>query len=212
MNILLLDDHPIFRFGVRQLIQAHWPDSGISEAGSLAEALTTLRRAPCRLALADLNLPDCHGLEAVIQLHRAFPDLPLLVLSLNEEAAYARHALRAGASGYLTKDRAADELIAALERLAGGGRYITASLAEHLADILTGQETQSGHEMLSSQEYRVMLLLAQGTRLTDIAQTMHLSPKTVSTYRTRILEKLALANNAELTAYCLGRHLIAPPM
>lgn len=210
MKLLLVEDHPIFRIGVRQLLQNRWPDAAIGEAGTLAEALSAVRETCYDVALVDLNLPDSEGLEVVAQLHRAAPGVRLLVLSLNAEAAYAQRALQMGAAGYLAKDRAADELVAAIERIAGGGRYITATLAEQLADLLTGQRTTAAHAELSPQEYRVMIQLAEGHRIADIAGAMHLSPKTVSTYRTRILEKLALTSNAELACYCLTHQLIDP--
>lgn len=210
MKLLLLEDHPIFRFGVRQLIQNRWPDAAIDEAGTLAEALSAVRAKSFELALVDLNLPDSDGLEVLAQLRRAAPGLRLLVLSLNAETAYARRALQMGASGYLAKDRAAAELIAAIERIVAGGRYITASLAEQLADLMSGQRTAEAHAALSSQEHRVMIQLAEGRRIADIAAAMHLSPKTVSTYRSRILEKLALSSNAELARYCLVHRLIEP--
>jgi DNA-binding NarL/FixJ family response regulator len=130
MKLLLVEDHPIFRFGVRQLIAQRWPDAVIEEAGTLADALAAARKTTFDLAVVDLNLPDSEGIEVVSQLHRVVAGLRILVLSLNAEAAYAQRALQTGASGYLAKDRAADELIAAIERIAAGGRYITASLAE----------------------------------------------------------------------------------
>lgn len=208
MNVLLLEDHPIFRFGVRQLVLQHWPDAVISEAGTLAEALALVRKSEFQCALVDLNLPDSVGLEAVVQLHRLVPGMRLLVLSLNAEAAYARRALQMGAAGYLAKDRAANELHAALERITAGGRYISMDVAEQLADLATGEARDAGHASLSDQEYRVMIQLAQGARVGDIAAAMHLSPKTVSTYRSRILDKLGLASNAELARYCITQRLI----
>jgi DNA-binding NarL/FixJ family response regulator len=213
MNILLLEDHPIFRIGVRQLVARRWPEASISEAGTLADAISAVRRRRMDLAVVDLNLPDASGHEAIAHLLRAAPGLRLLVVSLNAETDYARRALQMGAAGYLAKDRAPEELLAAIERIADGGRYITASLAEQLADLVTGRRGGGAHEELSVQEYRVMVQLAEGERLTDIAERMHLSPKTVSTYRSRILDKLGLASNAELTRYCIGHRLISdlPP-
>lgn len=207
MNILLVEDHPIFRFGVRQLIQQRWPQAACGEASTLAAALTAVRQQAWALAIVDLNLPDAEGIEAVSQLRRAAPAVPLLVLSLNGEAAYAQRVLQQGASGYLAKDRASEELVSAVERVAAGGRYITASLAEHLADLVTGLSKALPHEDLSVQEYRVLLQLAAGRRVADIADGMHLSPKTVSTYRSRVLEKLGLNSNAELARYCLAHGL-----
>lgn len=209
MNLLLVEDHPIFRFGVRQLIAQRWPEATIVEAGSLAEAQQAVRQQSFDLALLDLNLPDSEGLEIVSHLQRSAPGARLLVLSLNAEVAYARRALQLGAAGYLAKDRAAGELIAAIERVLAGGRYISSALAEHLADqLVSGNRPVLPHEALSAQEYRVMLQLAGGTRVGDIADGMHLSPKTISTYRSRILEKLQVASNAELARYCLTHRLI----
>ncbi len=209
MNILLIEDHPIFRFGVRQLISGHWPEAVISEATSLTEALDLLHNSSFQIAVADLNLPDTHGLEVLTQLLRTAPAMKILVLSLNSEKAYAQRALQMGAAGYLAKAHASDELIAALERIAAGGRYITTTLAEQLADLLGGKRSDQPHDELSAQEYRVMIQLAEGLRVGDIADGMNLSPKTVSTYRSRVLEKLNLTSNAEIARYCLAHKLIA---
>jgi DNA-binding NarL/FixJ family response regulator len=207
MKILLVEDHPIFRFGVRQLLAQRWPDATIGEAASLAEGLTLARSGAWQAAVVDLNLPDAEGIEVVSQLLRAQPGLRLLVLSLNAEAAYAQRVMHLGAAGYLAKDRAGDELVAAVERILSGKRYISATLAELLADRVAGGAANP-HEALSDQEYRVMLLLAAGQRVGVIAEAMHLSPKTVSTYRTRILEKLGVEGNVELARYCLDHGLI----
>jgi len=207
MNILLIEDHPIFRFGVRQVLAQRWPDAVIGEAGSLAEAVAAVRGGDWELAVADLNLPDAEGVEVVSQLLRARSGLRLLVLSLNAESAYARRVLQLGAAGYLAKDRASDELIAAVERVRAGKRYISAALAEELAESVTGHRPAAPHEALSAQEYRVMLLIAAGKRVGDIAETMCISPKTVSTYRGRVLEKLGIEGNVELARYCIEHKL-----
>ena len=207
MRVLLVDDHPLVRAGARRLILDRWPDAQVLEAGSLAEALDA--HDGCTLAVVDLSLPDANGLEALVKLRRRAPTLPVLVLSMHAEAAYAARALQLGAAGYLPKDRAGDELVTAVQRLLAGGRYIGADLADRLADLLTGASpTQPAHASLSTQELRVALLLAQGRSVGDIAQTMFLSVKTVSTYRARALEKLGLANNAELMRYCLAQGLM----
>lgn len=207
MRVLLIDDHPLVRAGARRLIADHWPEADIVEAGTLAQALAALDG--CTLAVLDLSLPDASGLEALVKLHRRAPALPLLVLSMHAEAAYAARALQLGAAGYLPKDRAGEELVAAVQRLLAGGRYIGADLADRLADLLTGASpAQPAHASLSTQELRVALLLAQGRSVGEIAETMFLSVKTVSTYRARALEKLGLANNAELMRYCLAQGLV----
>ena len=207
MRLLLIDDHPLLRAGVRQLIVGRWPDAEVIDASDLASAV---RLAPgCRVAVLDLSLPDAHGIEALVRLRRVAPQLSILVLSMHGEEAFAARALQLGAAGYLTKDRAGEELVSALERVLAGGRYITASLASRLADMLTGTDpARAAHELLSVQELRVTLLLAQGRSVADIAATVHLSVKTVSTYRARALEKLQLASNADLTRYCLAHGLI----
>lgn len=207
MRLLLIDDHPLLRAGVRQLIVNRWPDAEVIDASDLASAM---RLAPgCRAAVLDLSLPDAHGIEALVRLRRVEPKLSVLVLSMHAEEAFAARALQMGAAGYLTKDRAGEELVTALERVLAGGRYITASLASRLADMLTGTDpARAAHELLSVQELRVALLLAQGRSVADIAATVHLSVKTVSTYRARALEKLHLTTNADLTRYCLAHGLI----
>jgi two-component system, NarL family, invasion response regulator UvrY len=207
MKVLLVDDHSIIRFGVRQLILQRWPDAQIEEARSLAAALVLARSQAWTLAVTDLSLPDAQGIECVVQLRRAAPALPLLVLSLHSEAAYATQVMRHGAMGYMTKDHAPEELVTAIERVARGERYISASMAEHMARQMFEDTGPLAHEQLAPQEYRVMLQLAAGLRIADIAQTMHLSPKTVSTYRARIMEKLNLSSNVELVRYCLTHQL-----
>ncbi len=208
MKLLLVEDHPIFRVGVRQLVQQHWPTAAIREAGTLGEAMAAIRDCDFDLAVVDLNLPDTSGIEALSQMLRVAPATKVLVLSLNSESAYAQRSIQMGAAGYLAKDRAAKELVVALERILGGGRYISPALAEQLADQVSGIRKALPHEELSAQEYRVLVQLAQGQRVGDIASSMLLSPKTVSTYRSRVLEKLLLSSNVELTRYCQTHKLI----
>lgn len=209
MRMLLVDDHPILRAGVVQLIRSRWPNAELAEAGSLAEALKHLDADGWKAIVLDLSLPDASGLEGLARLRRKAPDTPVLVLSMHAETAYAARALQGGASGYLTKDRAGQELVAALERVLAGGRYVTASMAEMLTNLLTGGAVdRPPHESLSGQEHRVLLLLAAGGSVGEVAESMHLSVKTVSTYRARILGKLELKTNADLTRYCLAHGLM----
>lgn len=208
MKLLLVEDHPIFRLGLRQLLHRRWPDAEIVETDTLAAALQAVRQDGLVAAIVDLNLPDAQGLESITQLRRAAAALPILVVSLNSETVYAKRALQLGAAGFLNKDRAADELVVALERIIAGGRYITSSLAEQIAGLAVDPPTEAPHTQLSAQEYRVMVHLAEGQRLTDIAARMHLSPKTVTTYRARIFEKLGVASNAELVRYCITQGLL----
>jgi DNA-binding NarL/FixJ family response regulator len=208
MRLLLVDDHPLMRMGVSQLVWQEWPEAVIDEAPTIAEALNCIAVARPELVVLDLSLPDAQGTEGASRLLRLLPGVPLLVLSLHAEAAIATRLIQMGAAGYLPKDRAPDELRAALRRLHEGGRYVTASMADHLLGLLSGRAPEAlPHEQLSTQEHRVMLLIAAGQTPAQIADTMHLSVKTVGSYRARILEKAGWANNTELTKYCVQHGL-----
>ena len=209
MRILIVDDHPVMRFGERQLIERHWPQATIAEAASLAEALEQVRASPWDLAVLDLSLPDTSGVEGLVQLRRAAPTTRVLMLSMHDEAAYAARALQLGAAGYLTKEHAIKELVVAIERVLNDQRYISADLAVRLADLLSAEApARRLHETLSAQEYRVMLLIAAGLSASEIAKTMHLSVKTVGTYRSRIIDKTGLAGTAEIARYCAANGLV----
>lgn len=208
MRILIIDDHPVMRFGVSQLIEQRWPDTEIGEAESLERGLTLARTEIWDIAVLDLSLPDASGLEGLAQLRRAASGLPILVLSMHAEAAFASRALQMGASGYLTKEHATTELVSAIDRVRSGGRYISSGLAEKLAGMLSGQNAPGlPHEALSPQEYRVMLLIAAGKSASEIADAMRLSVKTVGTYRARVIEKTGLGNTAEIARYCMKQGL-----
>lgn len=208
MRVLIVDDHPLMRLGVTQLVLQEWPDAHVDEAPTIAVALERIAAARPDIVTLDLSLPDAQGTEGASRLLRVLPGVPLLVLSLNAEAAYAARLMQMGASGYLPKDRAPDELRAALRRLREGGRYVTSSMADHLLALLSGKAPQAlPHEQLSTQEHRVMLLIAAGRTPAQIAEVMHLSVKTVGSYRARILEKAGWANNTELTKYCVQHGL-----
>ncbi len=208
MRLLIVDDHPLMRMGITQLVRQEWPDAQIDEAPTIAEALQRIAAARPDLVTLDLSLPDSQGTEGANRLLRVLTGVPLLVLSLNAEAAYAARLLQMGVSGYLPKDRAPEELRVALRRLSDGGRYVTSAMADHLLGLLSGKAPDAlPHEQLSAQEYRVMLLIAAGRTPAQIAETMHLSVKTVGSYRARILEKAGWANNTELTKYCVQHGL-----
>lgn len=208
MRLLIVDDHPLMRMGITQLVLQEWPEAQIDEAPTIAQALTRIAAARPDLITLDLSLPDSRGTEGASKLLRVVPDVPLLVLSLNAEAAYAARLMQMGVAGYLPKDRAPEELRIALRRLSEGGRYVTAAMADHLLALLSGKAPEAlPHEQLSAQEHRVMLLIAAGQTPAQIAETMHLSVKTVGSYRARILEKAGWANNTELTKYCVQHGL-----
>ena len=208
MNVLIVDDHPIVRLGVRQLLQSRWPEAAIIDEESLGRALVSASNVKPDIIVLDLNLGDATGLESVQRMRRACPKVPIVVLSLHDEEAFALRVLQLGAAGYLNKDRASEEIVQAVEKVMQGGRYITASLAEQLAEGMLGKAMNTApHETLSAQEYRVLLQLADGKSVSDIAEIMSLSAKTVSTYRSRILDKLGLTGNVDIAKYCLAHGL-----
>jgi DNA-binding NarL/FixJ family response regulator len=167
-----------------------------------------VRKYDYDVLVLDIAMPDGGGLEVLRQLQSLKPDLLVLILSMYSEKQYAVRALKAGAAGYLTKESAPDELVAAIRQVAGGGKYVTQALAEKLAAGLGGEPAQEPHETLSDREYQVMCLLAAGKTVSDIAVELSLSVKTVSTYRARVLDKLDLQNTAEIVRYALERGLV----
>ncbi|MBH0178569.1 MAG: response regulator transcription factor [Nitrospira sp.] len=206
---LVVDDHPIVRQGICTLLGRTLAGATVAEAASASAALTAIQREPWDLLVLDIALPDKHGLEVLKEAKLLRPTLPVLMLSLYPEREFALRALKAGAAGYLSKDRDPDELIQAVKAVLTGGRYITPSLAEQLALHMTGQRALALHEGLSDRELEVLRLLGQGKTVSGIAEKLALSVKTVSTYRTRLLEKLRLQTTAELVRYAIEAHLTA---
>lgn len=208
MRFLLVDDHSIVRVGVRQLIEREWPQAEVDEAESIADAAIAFAKRRADFVVLDLSLPDAIGIEGVRKMHRIVQDVPILVLSQNDEAVYAARVMRFGVRGYLTKDHAGTELITALRRILAGGRYVSESLSEHLLALLEGDKVDAlPHEKLSTQEFRIVELIADGRTPAQIAETMHLSVKTVGSYRARIFAKTSWTSNAELTRYCVHHGL-----
>lgn len=209
MRILVADDHPVVRKGIIHILEEDPGVETCAEAGTAAELMRRLAEGKWDVVVLDINLPDRNGLEVLRDLKAAFPRLPVLVLSVYPEEQYALMALKAGAAGYLPKDGLAEELVAALRKVASGGRYITPGVAEKLAENLVSPLEEYPHQRLSEREFQVLLGLASGKRLKDIARDMNVSVKTVSTYRARVLEKMGMENNAQLTRYAL-RHGLLP--
>ena len=199
IRVLITDDHPIVRRGLRQIV-ADEADMSVSEAGTGAEALGLIDSEEFHLVLLDLTMPGLSGLEVLNQIRVRWPQLPVLVLSAHPETEFAVRIIKAGASGYLNKHLAPEELITAIRRVLTGRKYIGPAVAELIADSL-GRDEAAPHASLSDREFQVMLLIAAGKTVSEIAQDLALSVKTVSTYRTRILEKMNLKNNAELMRY-----------
>lgn len=209
INLLLADDHHLVREGLKRIILEAPDMQVVGEAASSEEAFAIAREQPVDLALLDVSMPGPGIIETIGRLLRERPGLRILVLSVQPEDQYARRTFKAGASGYLMKDRTPEELVAAIRKVHEGGRYISASLAEKLAFTLDGENTRAPHERLSSREYQVLGLLASGKAIKEIAAQLSLSPKTVSTYRVRLLEKLELETTSELIRYAI-EHGVEP--
>lgn len=207
MRILCVDDHAIFRQGVRQILLQYDPLARIGEAANAAAALQLVREAHWDLVILDLSLPDRSGFQLLTELKQERRDLPVLVLSMHGEDEYAIRALRNGASGYLTKESAPEELIAAIQKVMRGGRYMTPALAEKIAFAYASPAAQAPHQTLSEREMEVLQLIGAGKSLKEIAARMDLSVKSVSTYRARLLEKMTMSTNAELIRYVVENNL-----
>jgi DNA-binding NarL/FixJ family response regulator len=204
IRVLIADDHPIVRQGLRQILAETGDIEVKAEASAGQEALDIIRRHPLDAVVLDLSMPGTNGLDTLKQIKEERPLLPVLVLSIHPEDQYAVRALRAGASGYLTKSSAPEALVTAIRKLAEGGRFITPSLGEKLAEsLLNPLDEKPLHETLSDREFEVFRLIAKGKTVGEAAQILFLSPKTVSTYRHRILEKTGLKTSAELIRYAV---------
>lgn len=208
IRILIVDDHAIVREGLKQILSddEHLVVEG--EAETAAEAIHLTRDKDFDLVLLDISLPDRNGLELLEALKKAHPKLSILMLSMYRETQYAVRAIKSGASGYLNKQSAPDQLVSAIKQVVTGRKYITPSVAEALAlEISVGKDTLP-HESLSNREFQTLCLLASGKPVSAIAETLSLSVKTVSMYRTRLLEKMHMKNNAELTHYAIRHGLV----
>jgi DNA-binding NarL/FixJ family response regulator len=208
IKILIADDHPIVREGLKQIIRAT-PDLVVAgEANNAQEVLDLVMLQDFHVVLLDISMPGRNGLDILKQLKGMKPGIHHLILSTHPEEQYALRALKSGASGYLTKDRVPEELINAIRKAAQGGKYISAELAEKLAFDLSGETAESPHHTLSDREYQVMCMIASGKTVKQIGQELALSIKTISTYRRRILEKMHMRTNAEITHYAIHRGLV----
>jgi DNA-binding NarL/FixJ family response regulator len=207
-RIVIADDHALIRKGLRQLIIEAKDMTVVGEAASGDELLTVLRTCSADIVVLDLSLGIRSGLDLLRHVKGVFPRLPVVILSMHPEDLFAVRALRAGASGYVEKNRAPEELLLAIRRAAAGGTYVSAQIAEKIAsDIARGGATVLPHERLSDRELQVLLLLGSGMSVTAIAHDLNLSVKTVSTHRTRVLAKTGLRNNADIVEYVLSHEL-----
>jgi two-component system, NarL family, invasion response regulator UvrY len=208
IRALIADDHAVVRQGLKQIL-GDTPEMLVAgEATNGQEVLDKVRAEPWDVVVLDISMPDRSGLDILKQLRSERPKLPVLVLSMHSEDQYAVRVLKAGASGYLTKDSAPDELVKAIRKVVSGGRYVSSFLAEKLAFEIGTDSSRLPHETLSDREFQVLRLIAGGKSVTEIAAELCLSVKTVSTYRARMLEKMNLGTTAELIHYAMQNHLI----
>jgi len=208
IKILIADDHVIVREGLKKIIADEIDMTVADEAGNGQEALEKVWAYNYDVVLLDISMPGRSGLDILKQVKSEKPELPVLILSMHPEEQYAVRVLKAGASGYLTKESAPDELITAIRKVSSGRKYVTASLAEKLAFDLGSNTEKQLHEILSDREFQVMCKIANGKTVKDIGDELSLSVKTISTYRTRILEKMKMKNNAQLTHYAIQNKLV----
>jgi two-component system invasion response regulator UvrY len=209
VKILIADDHAIVRRGLRQLLADGLPMSSFGEVPDGDQLLAALEVEPWELVLLDLSMPRRGGLEVLGELRQRYPALPVLVLSMHPEEQFAVRALRTGASGYVAKEAAPDELLDAVRKVLAGGRYVSRGLAERLVAEIDRPGARLPHERLSEREHQVLMKIATGRTVGEIAEELSLSVKTVSTYRARLLDKMSLETNADLMRYALVHKLIA---
>lgn len=209
MRILIADDHAIVRRGMKQLLLEQYPFARIGEASNVEELISEIiTHKDWDVVVCDMNMPGRSGLDAIMQIREIAPGLPVLIMSMYPEDQYALRVLKSGAAGYLTKETIHDDIVRAIETVIKGKRYITLSLAEKLAESVNSESGKPLHEVLSDREFDVFKLLASGKTITDIATQLSLSSTTVSTYRSRIMEKMKMKSNAELARYAIEARLI----
>lgn len=209
MHILITDDHAVVRRGLREILADSLEGATFAEAGNADDALRLLARQLTSILVLDINMPGRSGLDLLGDVRRLYPRLPVIILSVQAEDQYALRCLRAGAAAYINKDSAPEELAQAARKVLAGGRYVGAGLAEKLVTILDDPHGKPKHQTLSDRELEVMLMIASGVSLTEIGDRLHVSTKTVSTYRARLMEKMQMKSNAELTRYAVAHSLIA---
>jgi two-component system invasion response regulator UvrY len=209
MKILIVDDHAVVRRGLREVLADAFPGSSFGEAGDYAQALDLASQSDWNVAIVDFSLPGRSGLETLTELKRARPNLPIIIFSFNSAASIAVQCIRAGAAAYLSKNDPPEQIAQAIRSVVcQKKRYITPDVTECLAAEIAHPDDGASHRLLSARELSVLLMIASGQRLTRIADDLNLSVKTVSTYRTRILEKMSLATNADITTYALRNGII----
>lgn len=208
LKILIADDHTVVRKGLRQILLDEFPGAEIEEVADGGELVKKVMIGRWDVVVSDLSMPGRSGLDALQQIKLTHPDLPVLILSIHPEEQYALRALKSGASGYLSKDTAPDELVKAVQKVLLGKKYISQAIAEKLANTFSSDASMLPHENLSDREFDVMKFLANGKSVSEIAETLSLSVTTVSTYRARIMTKMNLKSNSDLTKYAIENNLL----
>jgi len=208
MRILITEDHAVVRQGLKLILADHFKKAVFGEARNATEALALVWKERWDVVVLDITLPGRSGLEVLKEIKRSRPRLPVLILSMHPEDQFAVRLLKAGAAGYLTKESAGEELAGAIKKVVAGGRYISPALAERMASYLTIDLQKAPHERLSDREFLILRMIASGKQVSQIAREVSLSISTVSTYRARILKKMDMKNNAELTHYALQKGLV----
>ena len=208
LQILLVDDHELIRAGLKQVLQAGLGKMVVGEAANATDAITLLQKQNWDIAITDITLPGRRGLDLLVEFKNLRPEMPVLVLSVLSEDEIAMRVLKAGAAGFVHKETSGEELVKAVRKVLAGGKYVSPSLAEKLAMQIGNPQLDDPHKRLSDREYLVMTMLASGKTLTQISKILSLSIKTISTYRSRILQKMHMATNAELTRYALKHNLV----
>src|ERR1044072_4758406 len=208
MKILLTDDHAVVRHGLKQILADEFKKATFGEARNAQEALNKIWKEEWDVVVLDVTMPGRSGLEVLREIKKSKPKPPVLVLSMHPEGQFAVRVLKSGASGYMTKECAPEELVGAIKKVLAGGRYVSAALAEKMASYLAIDTPNPPHERLSNREFGVLRMIASGKTVSRIAAELSLSVKTVSTYRSRILEKMDMTSNAELTHYAIKNQLV----
>lgn len=207
MRILIVDDHAVVRQGLKQILSESFRAAVFGEAGNAQAALDMVWKNEWDVVILDISLPGRNGLEVLKDIKRTRPKLPVLILSMHPEDQFAVRVIRSGAAGYMTKESAPDELVGAIKKVLSGGRYVSPALAEKMVEYLDIDAEKQPHELLSDREFQVLRMIGEGKTVRDIAVVLSLSAKTVSTYRTRVLEKMSMKTSADLICYAVQNGL-----
>jgi DNA-binding NarL/FixJ family response regulator len=208
IRILIVDDHSLLRRGIINSLSASLPEAEFGEAGNAAETIRSIKKERWDLVILDINIPDRNGLDVLKEIKENYPEIPVIIFSMYPEDQFALRSIRAGASAYLTKDISVNEFAKAIRRIIKGERYLTSTLMELITNEIRDDHKSSSHELLSDREYQVFLMIASGLNISMIAKKLFLSVKTVSVYRSHILQKMNLKNNSEITHYAFQHDLV----